>query len=429
MGWQGRIDPIIEVGLRGAAAGSMQWDVSNWDSAATWSGLEPTWVALDAWNLESVQTRRGRKNGVSRHAAGTGEVVLVWPEAAGKSTFRLTAPVRLGQEMRIRARPRDLDGTPYDIVPIFRGAVRDVVDGWEPNDSGKKEFRVTVRLTDRFADLAAVNLPEGALEGLGDFTDDRLLRILEKAEIDPFYARFAPGIVEHQSSNFARNLLDEAQVAVEGEVGEFYVDREGFYVLRPRHGSDPTDRETNVQLAWTNGADMATEGYPVAHPLDFGSGQNLDDVVNQVSMARAGGTAYTASDADSKLQYGLRTYQRMDLTCRYDADVTWAADWRLDQLKDRTQRIDALTGAVLPLADGADLVALLDVELGDKHFVHWDDGDRIVSGSLHVQGVSHRIDGDAWEVTADLWAYAGEGPVTEAIWGEAVWGSDRWQGG
>ena len=405
----------------------MQWDVSSWDTAATWGGLEPTWEPLDAWNIESIATRRGRKDGVSRHATGTAEVVLVWPEAAGMSTLRASAPVRLGQEMRIRARPRDVDGTAYPIVPIYRGAVRDVQDGWEPDANGKKEFRVTVRLVDRFADLAAVNLPETSLEGLGDTTDARLLRIMDKAEIDAFYARFATGVVEHQSSNFARNLLDEAQVTVEGEVGEFYVDREGFLTLRPRYGTDPTPRETDVQLAWANGVDAGE--HPTIPPLNFGSGQNLDDVVNQVSMARSGGTAYTVSDTDSKLQYGLRTYQRMDLTVRYDADVEWAADWRLEQLKARTQRVDAVSGTVLPLMDVEALAAVLDVELGDKHRIAWDDGDDTAAGTFHVQGVTHRVTEDTWTVTVDLWAYADEGLEVGAAWGTAIWGTSTWAAG
>lgn len=425
--WRDRVDPIIEVGLRGAAAGSMQWDVSSWDTGATWQGLEPTWSELDVWTLESLATRRGRKDGVSRHSTGTAEVVLVWPEAAGKSTLRPSAPIRLGQEMRIRARPRALNGTPYPIVPIFRGAVRDISDGWVPDNQGKKEFRVTVRLSDRFADLAAVDLPEIPVEGLGDTTDERLARIMEKAEIDAYYSRFAVGVVEHQSSNFARNLLDEAQVAVEGEVGEFYVDREGYFVMRPRYGTDPTTRETDVQLAWSN--DGAVDTYPTVAPFDFGSGQNLDDVVNQVSMAKAGGTAYTVSDTDSKLSYGLRTYQRMDLTVRYDADVEWAADWRLEQLKARTQRIDSLSGPVLPRMGGDELNALLDVELGDRQYIGWHDGEATIRGSFHVQGVSHRVNAEAWEVTVDLWAYADEGLETLGLWGSAVWGTDVWGAG
>jgi hypothetical protein len=329
--------------------------------------------------------------------------------------------------MRFAARPRDLDGEPYAIVPIFRGAVRDIVDGWVPNASGKAEFRVTVRLSDRFADLAAVDLPEGPLEGLGDKTHARLLRIMGKADVDAYYARFAAGVVEHQSSNFARNLLDEAQVAVEGEVGELYVDREGYYVLRPRHGTAPTARESSSQLAWSNGPAVA--GPPTVPPLNFGSGQSLDDVVNQVSLARAGSTAYTVSDINSRVQYGLRTYQRYDYTVRYDADVQWAANWRLDQLKSRTQRIDSLTGAVLPRMEGGALRALLDVELGDMQYISWNDGAAHVAGTMHVVGITHRVTGKDWTVTADLWAYAGEGPITVVAWGVAVWGFNEWQAG
>jgi hypothetical protein len=327
--------------------------------------------------------------------------------------------------MRISARPRDLDGTSRGVRRIYRGAVREIRDGWVADDRGQQEFRVTVRLVDRFADMAAVDLPEQPLEGLGDTTDERVARLMDRAEIDPYYGLLASCEVEHQSTNLARNLLDEAQVAAESEVGALYVDREGFIVLRPAHGTAPTSRETDVQMAWANAA--AVGGYPTVPPLNFGSGQDLDDVVNQVSMSRAGGTAYTTSDAESILAFGLRTYQRFDLTCRYDTDVQFAADWRLDQLRRRTQRVDSLRGTVLPLMDNDALAALLDVELGDKHYVSWDDGEREVTGTMHVQGVTHRVTGDAWEVKVDLWAYAGEGLVALALWGTAEWGIDVWQ--
>ena len=138
-------------------------------------------------------------------------------------------------------------------------------------------------------------------------------------------------------------------------------------------------------------------------PTDFGTGQDLDDVVNQVSRARVGGTAYTAPDTDSQLRYGLRTNQRFDLTCRYDADVEWGADFWLAQLATRTQRIDQLARQVDPNMPDADLVALLDVEIGDRHGLTWTDGVTTLEGAAHVQGIAHRISADDWTVSVNLW--------------------------
>lgn len=431
-----RVDVIVEAGLRGIAAGAGEWDGGTWDSpSSTWSGIEPTFVALDGWSILGVRTTRGRDRGNRRNSTGTAEIRLGWASPGGKWSFRPTAPISIGMEMRISCQPRALaDGTPLgDPIPIYRGSVRDISDGWEANraDPARQTFRVTCQLTDRFADLAAVDLPEQALDGLADTTDERIARVLALANISDYYLR-APhaGVVTHQSSNFARNLLDEAQVAVEGEVGDLAVDREGFFSFRERLTSGTHPREDAVQLTWANDGRAGAIG-----PREFGTGTNLDDVVNRVTYAKAGGTAYQAPAAideptDSQSAYGLRTFQRFDLTVQDDADVEFAADYWLSQLEGRTQRIDRLSVDVNPYMPDAELVAILDVDLRDKHFVGWTDGVDTLEGSLHVQGVTHQITGTKWTIGVQLWAYADEGlePVEAAValWGTAVWNVDVW---
>ena len=414
-GWRKRIEVVIELGLRGEAAGSFQWDVSSWDSGSGWSGLEPTFVPLEPSEVESVQTSRGRRSGAERHKTGTATVTMIWEAPGGHWIFRPDSVARLGQELRIRAR---LDGSSA-LIPIYRGSIRDIRDQWDPDGP----YRVTLGLSDRKADLASVDLPERAVEGLGDTTDQRLDRILGFAGVSSYYERFGSSSVQHSSSNFARNLLDEAEVTVEGEPGAFYVDRDGFYVFRPRSWYLTDPRATEVMLVWTN-----LLGDPeAASPKAFGTGMSLQDLVNQVSMARAGGTAYTAGpDTDSSLIYGLRTYQRFDLTLRYDADVSYAADDRLAQLKDRRQRLEALTLEVNPQATAEALRRALDMELGDMQEVIWDsaDGGDPFAEAYHVQGIQHRITTDSWSISADLWHYIGVS--LGATWGSAIWGSSEW---
>jgi hypothetical protein len=408
----------------------MVWDVSQWDTG-TWSGLEPEFVPLAGADIESLSVTRGRDKAYSRMSAGTSEVVLVWREVEDRWSMRSTSPIRLGQELRILARVLD---PPYGgdlgppataYLPLYRGTVRSIRDQWNAEGG---EFRLICRLIDRLADLGAVNLPERPVEGLGDTTDERLLRIFDMADIDPTFAILDPATVEHGSSNFARNLLDEAQTTVESDAGStLYVDRDGrIRLLRPtawRDGSGVA-RSTIAQMAWSNVAGVEPVG-----PTDFGTGQDLDDLRNSIAGARAGGTAITVEDTDAIIAYGKRTNQRFDLTCRYDADAeAWATLW-LGELSSRTERIEAVTGEVNPEADVARIADLIDIELMDRQSILWHDGEGELQGAFHVQGLSHRVTSRSWRVTVNLWAYSGYGfaPVmTGAVWGTAIWSSSTW---
>lgn len=413
-GWRKRIELIVEVGLRGAAAGTFQWDVSSWDSGAGWSGLEPTFVALEPSEVAGVTIQRGRRSGVERYRTGTAQVQLVWRSPEDHWILRPSPPVQLGQELRLLAR---VDGS-SSLVPLYRGGIRDISDDWSPDGP----YRVTVQLSDRKADLAAVDLPERPVEGLGDATDERLSRILGLASISDFYTSFEPGLATHQSSNFARNLLDEAEVTVEGEGGSFYVDRAGLFVFLARGWVFAAPRSTEVQLLWSN-----VLGDPDAvAPLGFSTGQSLGDLVNQVSMAKAGGVAYTAGpDTDSVLTFGLRTYQRFDLTLQDQADVELAADARLAELHNRTRKLEQLSAEVDPRQSASWIRALLDQELGDMQQLIWDDGSGTpMAEAYHVQGLTHRVTQDRWTVSTALWHYAGT--TVASTWGSGLWGSATW---
>jgi hypothetical protein len=429
--WRDRIEIHVELGLRGLAAGQMVWDTSLWDApTSTWSGLEPDFVELDGCELESLATQRGRKDGKSRNSTGTAEAVLVWRAPGGRWSFRPTSPVDLGQELRIRA---SVLGGGAAEIPLYRGTVRKIIDEWQPSSPA---FRVRAQCVDRMADLASVDLPERPVEGSGDTTSQRLLRILALAEIAALFANIGTsadttGAATHQSSNFARNLLDEAMSTVESDAGtDLLVDRSGIFTLRRPEwwleGSTVHPRWNTRRATWSN--TDPTEPYTFC-PTGFGTGQDLDDIQNRVSMARSGGSAITQENAPSILRYGLRTFQRFDLTCQTDAQVTAAVELRLDQLSERTNRIDDVATELDPSWTASELERWLDTELGDQHAIRWDDGGGAMLGTFHVQGVRHRITGTRWEQTLSLWAYAGLGlePVLESLWNTGVWGEATWQ--
>lgn len=427
--WRDRVELLVEVGLRGSAVGNMVWDVSHWDTG-TWSALDPEWIPLPGSEVESLSVSRGRKSGLGRNAAGTGSIVLVWRDASeGQWSFRSSSPVRVGSELRVRA---VVDGG--SPIPLYRGTVRRVKDSW-----ARGTFRLAAELVDRLADLGAVDLPERVAEGLGALTHDRILRCIALAGIPTGYAAMGTGfddsgVVQQASSTFARNLLDEAMVAMESEAGsDLLVDREGRIAFRRAswwqaiagHAANP--RWNATRATWGNVESSDPYAFDVLEPGGFGSGSDLDDVRNHVSAARVGGTAIVAEDATSQATYGMRTFQRFDLTCRYDADVTAFAAHYIAELAARTARVDAIASELDPRMPAASLARYMDVELGDRHGIAWNDGDVTMHGVFHVHGIRWRADPAHLRLELDLWAYSGLGLTALSVWGSATWGSSTWQ--
>jgi hypothetical protein len=265
-----------------------------------------------------------------------------------------------------------------------------------------------------------------------------VLRILDLAGINRAYALMGTGFddtgaVHDQSSTFARNLLDEAMNAVESEAGsDLLVDRDGLIRFRRAQwwqaisGHTPNPRWNATLLTWAN---VDTDQPLTFDVLEggFGTGSDLDDVRNHVSAARVGGSAILAEDSTSEAKYGVRTYQQFDLICRYDADVTAFANLRIAQLAERTERVDAIRAELDPRRSTADLEAFVDLELGDRHGLSWNDGAELFDGIFHVHGIRLRISPDHWQTELDLWAYQGFGLTAASLWGSAHWGTDRWQ--
>lgn len=427
--WRDRVELVAEIGVRGTATGDMVWDTSHWDTGH-WSGLEPAWSAISGAEVESFGLDRGRRSITQRNSAGTASLGLVWRDArGGRWSFRNASPLRIGDELRIRA---IVDGG--SPIPIYRGIVRRVRDGWS-----KATFRLQASLVDRLADLGAVDLLEVSPEGNNDLTHQRILRILSKALIDPGLAAMGTGFddsgtVQHAASTFARNLLDEAMVTTESDAGsDLLVDRDGRITFRRAqwwkqiagHAAHP--RWNVTRATWSNAELAGAFTYSPLEPGGFGTGSDLDDLRNHISAARSGGTAIVVEDSDSVARYGMRTNQRFDLTCKDDAGVTAWANLYLAELSARVQRIDAVASELDPRSSSADLERYVDLELGDRHEIQWDDGDGMLSGIFHVLGIRLRVDPAHWHTELDLWAFGGFGLAEGARWGSAHWGSATWQ--
>ena len=104
----------------------------------------------------------------------------------------------------------------------------------------------------------------------------------------------------------------------------------------------------------------------------------------------------------------------------------------LEELSERTDRIESVKAELDPGWTAADVLRFVDLDIGDQHGVRWGDEAGTMAGTLHVQGYSLRVDPYRWTVDLSLWAYAGNGLEPEPVgpaaftWGMTQWGVHVW---
>lgn len=402
MGWQDRVDVVVEWGRRGNDSDvDAVWDVTDWDQVDRfWAGAEPQWLVLDDCELRFLDSVRGRAVGVGPIPAATASVELLFTESVAGvpvpgDRWSWRSPISIGDELRVRAVDRD-SGVTY---PVFRGDIRSMADGWDPRD----RFVLSLNLTGikgrlGRVDLDAVDPPVGVGEGSGA----RIARIADLADVPPTRLDLDVGVTTVQGTTLARNMAGEADVTVASEGGDLFGAADGRLTFRDRYWLTADPRSVAVRMVWANVDVLPDPGVPVACPVTIGTRLALDYLENLVSLARAGGTAQVVEDTASRSRYGLQTYRRHDLINEDDADVLILAAWRLANNSHRLEIIDSIE--INPLGDPDGWVAgVLDVEVGDRHRLVWDDGDSLTDVELHVQGVGHRVTPTAWSTSLRVW--------------------------
>jgi len=421
MSWWEHLEVEVRWGARGVAAGGAgAWDLDVWDGPGTWSGWEPSWAVLDDCWISNLTVTRGRAKATERFSAGTLSMTLV---AAQRDQSRIWSWLldqpTIGDELSIRARVRDGG----DWWPLFRGSITALSDGFELDG----RLAVSVAGIDAMAEIAAVDLPEvDPPVGAGERSDQRISRILDLIGFPVERRRLDVGVVTVQSTNLARNLLDEAQVTAESEVGDLWVDAEGMVIFRNRQWWLTDPRTTSSRVTYSN---VPGSGHC---PAVFRTALDLSDLENRVSMARAGGTALTVIDHASRARFGLRTFTRFDLVCEFDVDVQIAASARLAENRQRTRRVEQLSvkpeaAVIVGVPAAVAWGPVLDLRLGDAATVEWLAGgaDEPDSRLMHVQGWTHTIDAaGGWVTDLQVWDRPGYTPVSG--WDIALWDGSEW---
>lgn len=284
------------------------------------------------------------------------------------------------------------------VYDLFRGHA----DAWQIAYRQPSYSEVTLTATDGFKILANNDrAPVGAV-GANENTGARITRILDSAGWPTGDRIVAVGNTTMQATTLEGDALAELQLTADTEWGEFYVDGAGRTVFR--------NRIALYQDARSN----TSQGIFGDHPGEL----EYDDVVpeyddtmifNQVRITRVGGTAQTAEDATSQLQYLIHTFDRSDLLMETDAVALAYAQHVLFMSKDPELRFASMIvdpTAADPVFEEDHYPQALGRQLGDRITIIRrppGGGDPIERDAI-IRGISHNVDAvnSMWKTTWTL---------------------------
>jgi len=297
------------------------------------------------------------------------------------------------------------DGAHHDLWRGFVEGIDDAYDAFE-------RPHASVRGQDALAQIAHVDLPEQALIGAGETSDVRVGRVLDNADWPVPWRVLEAGQVTMQATNLARNLADELGITADSEGGVAYAGTDGNVYFRNRDWLRLAPYATTVQaIIGPGGAACGTEHSVI---------RDGSDVRNDVQLARAGGTMQRFVDQDSVALYRRRAYQRGDLVCETDAQVTLLAQRIIGSRSKSTVR---LTDVVVPVVDAASASFVASVDYGWRLLVKWEEGTQSWQREVHVMGLTHQIRPSGWTVTLAVDDVLAQ-PTQP--WGTGRWGTAKW---
>lgn len=391
------------------------WDSAEWDDVlALWEGDAP--LRDISCDVLSVTWTQGRDQPLDRFRTGTCTVVVddptgalsPWataPDAGAYATIRPGIDLVVWVEL--------LDGSRID---RFTGIVDAIDDDWDPDPSLDGPHRVTFQALDYLQDLAAFDGYELPPSGAGETTGARLGRIVANAECRR-PTNFDSGSVTVQETTLAKNALDEAGLVVDTERGAFWCDRSGVLQFRDRNGLVDDPRYTTVQAIFGERPGDGELCYAT-----IGLATDQAKIRNVVTISRAGGTAVTRSDLDSRAMFGARTYQRLDLIHEDDAESAVIADQVVATFAFADSRVEKLGLDVVAHPD--QLATILDLDVLDLIEVRRRSRGVQIVADLQVERISETITADAW--TIDLATFSAATVFDVARWDSDLWDSGLW---
>lgn len=230
-------------------------------------------------------------------------------------------------------KPRKEMQITLDGNPIFTGLVED----WDYQFSLNNDSTATVRGADGFTRLAQTLIDPVSVPA--ETSGERVDRVLNLTEvgwpsgsraIDTGAATLGAQDIGGTSDPQPVNTLQYLQQVESAEPGALFIDGSGVLRFRSR-----TTAQTLTGVTFSDAGDIPF----VDVSIDYG----VDNVRNQVTINRLGGSLITVTSQDSVNEYGVIAYQLQDSLLSSDEQAETLATWIVQEYAQPKIRIDRIT--------------------------------------------------------------------------------------
>lgn len=345
-------------------------------------------LVLDVSNMiQKIDIKRGRNINQDLYESGTAVIRLLDPTAifnpqnVSSEIYGYLQPLR---KVRITA-------TTTSNYNIYSGYTTDYKYTYS---NGEDVAYVDIYCSDAFRLFNMSNITTITTGTAGQATGTRIGKILDMVSWPTNMRTIATGATTCQASSVdtaTRTVLSACRNCEQTEFGAFYMDANGVAIFK--------SRSQVLSAAGATPTVFAQDGAGIAYSSIVFA---FDDrqVVNNVSATRTGGTAQTASDADSITKYFTHSLSYTNLIAETDTDTLNIARAYVGSRKDTTIRIDSITLDLNTPSYTTGISAALTLDyFSEVTITNTQPAGSTITQTLQVQGIAHSITPSTWFTT------------------------------
>jgi hypothetical protein len=295
-------------------------------------GKEWTEITTDVLHESGVEIIRGSSSQQGPYfRTEAGRCTFTLDNRSGDyDPLNLTSPYVAGGVSQL------LPGVPVNIEATYEGAVFSLfvgyVEKWDVTYPGEANTTsiVEVSAVDSVALLQAANKPEVEAIGAGDYTYQRIGRLLDRADWPAAQRDLGTNT---ETSCLATTMTEspwaELLTTADSANGYLFVTVDGVVTYRSR-GSFPRTPEIVIGA----GTDLPVVSLQLSN--------DWDQIYNRISLAKNEGVQQSVFDESSVSLFGTRTFERSDLICLTDDQVADSAALLLSQYGNQVLRLDGI---------------------------------------------------------------------------------------
>lgn len=338
-------------------------------------------------NLRAISIRRGKDQILENYNAGTATITFLDTNGAWNPTNTSSYGTKIKPFNQIQVRTV-YNSTTYS---LFTGYVQSWDYDWQP---GTGLSQVTISAVDAFRlfSLAGITTVSGA--AAGDAPGTRVTQILNQINWPTTYRDIdAGGVTVQNDPGTERDALSAIQEMEDAELGAFFVAGNGTATFHSR-----ATLSTLAATALGSTAQFRDTAGSWARYQTIDVSYDDNDLANNVTVTRNGGTAQTATNAASVADFYRRTLSRTGLALQTDAQALNQANMIVNYRSTIKQLVRSISADLA--RDATTATTCLDLELTDPIYVVRTpvSGPAITFRST-VTSISHDITPDRWVTT------------------------------